>query len=107
MTPVEKLKKFTKESDEELLSLLLETSEDIILTLTNRKTLPERLTEIKVKLAVIAYNRMGTEGETSRSEGGISSAFSDLPEDILRAIKSSRLGRVGGKIYEKTDTEKT
>ncbi len=107
MTPVEKLKKLTKESDDELLSLLLETAEDIILELTNRKTLPKKLEGIKVKLAVIAYNRMGTEGETSRSEGGISSAFSDLPEDILRAIKSSRLARVGGKAYEKTDTEKT
>lgn len=107
MTPVEKLKKLTKESDEELLSLLLETAEDIILELTNRKTLPQRLTNIKVKLAVIVYNRMGTEGEISRSEGGISSAFSDLPEDILKAIKSNRLARVGGKIYEKTDTEKT
>lgn len=107
MTPVEKLKKLTKESDEELLSLLLETAEDIILELTNRKTLPERLTSIKIKLAVIAYNRMGTEGETLRSEGGISSAFSDLPEDILKAIKNNRLARVGGKIYEKADTEKS
>ena len=43
MTPVEKLKKLTKESDEELLSLLLETAEDIILELTNRKTLPKKL----------------------------------------------------------------
>lgn len=107
MTPLEELKKHTKESDDELLSLLLETSEEIILELTNRSKFPDKLTKTKVKLAVIAYNRMGTEGETSRSEGGITSAFADLPEDILSVIKMNRLARVGGKVYEKADTETT
>ena len=106
MTQTEELKKLTGESDEELLSILLKMSEETILTLTNRTTLPHSLITTQTKLAVIAYNRLGTEGETSRSEGGISSAFSDMPADILKSIKSKRLGKVGGRIYE-TNTEET
>lgn len=107
MTSLEELKKLTKESDEELLSLLLETAEETILEMTNRTKFPKRLDKTKVKLAVIAYNRSGTEGETSRSEGGITSAFTDLPADILSVINKNRLAKVGGKVYEKTDTETT
>ncbi len=107
MTQNEELKKLTGESDDELLSILLKMSEDTILALTNRTTLPDSLRTTQTKLAVIAYNRLGTEGEVSRSEGGISSAFSDMPADILKAIKSKRLGRVGGRTYETTDTEET
>lgn len=106
MTQLEQLKKLTGESDEELLSILLEMSGDVILGLTNRTEVPEVLAGTQVKMAVIAYNRLGTEGETSRSEGGISSAFSDMPDDVLKAIKSKRLGKVGGRAYEqKTNTE--
>lgn len=105
MIQIEELKKLTGESDEELLSILLKMSEDTILALTNRKVLPESLVTTQTKLAVIAYNRLGTEGETSRSEGGISSAFSDMPEDILKSIKSKRLGKVGGRIYEANTKE--
>lgn len=106
MTQQEELKKLTGESDDELLSILLEMSEDIILNLTNRKVLPNSLKSVRTKMAVIAYNRLGTEGEVSRSEGGIASAFEDIPEDILRAIKSKRLAKVGGHTYE-ADTKAT
>lgn len=47
--------------------------------LTGRDAVPERLTDVQVELAIIAYNRRGTEGESSRSEGGISITFEDLP----------------------------
>ena len=107
MTQSEEIKKLTGESDEELLSILLKMSEDTILALTNRKSLPDSLKTTQTRLAVIAYNRLGTEGEVSRSEGGIASAFSDMPADILKAIKSKRLGKVGGRAYETTDTEET
>lgn len=106
MANMDELKKMTGESDEELLSILNKMSEDTILALTNRRVLPKSLESVRTKMAVIAYNRLGTEGETSRSEGGISSAFADMPEDILKAIKSKRLGKVGGRVYE-ADTEET
>lgn len=101
MTPVEELKKLTGESDEELLSLLLENAEDEILNFTGRKILPPQLVKTKIKWALIEYNRMGMEGEISRSEGGISQSFAEIPENILSILKMYRLVKVGGKTYEK------
>lgn len=104
--PLTKLKLLTNESNDELLSLLLEMAKDTILEMTNRSILPKRLENTQVKMAVIAYNRMGTEGELSRSEGGISASFSDLPEDIRQVISKNKLAKVGGRVYE-TDTAET
>ncbi|MDE7433183.1 MAG: phage head-tail connector protein [Lachnospiraceae bacterium] len=102
MTPMEELKKLTGESNEELLSLLLDAAEDVVINYTGRKILPERLVKTKIKLALIAFNKLGMEGEIARSEGGISQTFVDIPEDILSVLKMYRLAKVGGKTYEKT-----
>ena len=51
-------------------------------------------------LALIAYNRRGTEGEKSRSEGGESYSFDDAPKQIYDILNRYRLARVGGKAYE-------
>ena len=102
MDSLDMLKKLTGESDEELLSLLLDTAEDSILNYTNRTVLPPRLEVTKVRWANIAYNRQGMEGESSRSEGGISQSFVEIPTEILSILNSNRLARVGGKTYEKT-----
>lgn len=99
------LKKLTGESDEELLSLLLIMAEEKLLELTNRTKMIPKLTAAKRDWAVIAYNRLGMEGEGSRSQGGISSAFIDIPEDIAGAIKAARIARVGGKVHEKTEDQ--
>lgn len=107
MSLLSQMKVLTDESNGELLSLLIEMSKNTILEITNRNVLPQRLETIQLKLAVIAYNRMGTEGETSRTEAGISSAFNDIPEDIRSVLINNRLCRVGGKVYEKTEKEKT
>jgi hypothetical protein len=45
------------------------------------------------------------EGESSRSGGGISSSFVEIPEDIRKAIEENRLIRVGGRTYEKSPEE--
>lgn len=105
MTEVEKLAKLTGESDEELLSLLLENAEDYILTYTNRSTLIDRLRGAKLELAAAAYNKIGSEGIASHSEGGISVSFeNDIPPKVLNALNVYRLGRVGGVVFEKTVT---
>lgn len=101
MTDLDMLKKITGESDEELLSSLLQMAEEEILSLTNRGKMTDKLKPIVRKWALIAYNRMGVEGEASRSEGGISSAFVEIPKEIQDAIKRNRLGRVCGHAYEK------
>lgn len=106
MTDLEMVKKITGESDEELLSLLLAMAEEKILSLTGRTRMIGPLEPSARDWAVVAYNRMGTEGETSRSGGGITSAFAEIPKEIEETIKRYRLGRVCGRAYEKkTDEE--
>jgi hypothetical protein len=100
MEDVEKLKKLTGESDGELLSLLLEDARDFVLSYTNRTELPPALQKTVRDLAVIALNRMGTEGESSRSEGGESYSFEDAPKHIYGVLDRYRLVRIGGKAYE-------
>lgn len=99
------LKKLTGESDEELLSLLLLMAEERLLELTNRTKMTTKLTSAKRNWAVIAYNRLGMEGEGSRSQGGISSAFIEIPEEIMGAIKAFRIARVGGRVHEKAENQ--
>lgn len=72
-----------------LLSLLLSEAQDTILDIIGREELPARLISVQVELAVIAYNRQGAEGESSRSEGGISRSFIDgLPDDLKQRLKN-------------------
>ena len=100
MTELEKLKKITGEKDEELLQLLLEDAETFVLSYTNRTHIVTGLEKAVRDLAVIALNRMGTEGEKSRSEGGESYTFDDAPKQIYDTMNRYRLARGGGKTYE-------
>lgn len=97
---IEKLQTLTKETDEDLLSLLLEDAEIFVLDYTKRKKLTPRLQKTVRDLALIAYNRRGTEGENSRSEAGESYSFNDAPKHIYDVLNGCRLARVGGKTYE-------
>lgn len=100
MTPVEKLKMMTGETDEGLLKLLYETAETEILALTNRTKMNPALTAAAERWALIAWNRLGLEGESSRSEAGISSTFIDVPEQIRGIINLNRIARCGGVAHE-------
>ena len=100
MEDLEKLKLMTGESNEELLSLLLSDAVEFVLGYTNRAVLPPELRKTARDLAVIAYNRMGTEGESGRSEGGESYSFDAAPKHIYAVLDRYRLLRVGGRIYE-------
>ena len=91
----------TGSDDDNLLNTLLKVAEEELLSLTNRKVMIDRLKPCVRKWALIAYNRLGTEGEKSRSEGGISSAFVEIPEDIKSIVEQCRIVRVGGHAYEK------
>lgn len=100
MTEIEKMKLLTGERDESLLSLLLSDAEEYVLAYTNRTELPEALKKTVRDLAVIALNRMGTEGETGRSEGGESYSFDAAPKPIYDVLDRYRLLGVGGRRYE-------
>lgn len=100
MDNLEKLKILTGESNDELLSLLLSDAEEFVLAYTNRTSIPAGLQKTVRDLAVIAYNRRGTEGESGRSEGGESYTFNDAPKHIYDVLNKYRLARVGGAVHE-------
>ena len=102
VTEIEKLKLITGEGDDKLnlLYLLLLDAEEFVLSYTNRTVLPDGLKKPVRDLAVIALNRMGTEGETGRSEGGESYSFDTAPKHIYDVLDRYRLVGVGGRRYE-------
>lgn len=77
------------ESEVETVETCLSMAQDAVLDYIGRDTLPKTAESIVIKLAIIYYNRLGNEGENSRSEGGISQSFSnDIPADILRQLQN-------------------
>ena len=100
MTDIEKMKKLTGESDDILLSLLLEEATAFVLSYTGRTKIVTGLEKAVRDLAVIALNRMGTEGEASRSGGGESYSFDNAPKHIYDTLDRYRLARIGGRTYE-------
>ena len=96
---IERVQTLTGEKDEDLIEILLDDAEAFVLSYTNRTRLKTGLEKAVRDLAVIALNRMGTEGEKSRSEGGESYTFDDAPKQIYDTLNRYRLARVGGKTY--------
>ena len=97
---IERVQTLTGEKDEDLIEILLDDAEAFVLSYTNRTRLKTGLEKAVRDLAVIALNRVGTEGEKSRSEGGESYTFDDAPKQIYDTLNRYRLARVGGKTYE-------
>ncbi|WP_099335806.1 phage head-tail connector protein [Clostridium cadaveris] len=89
MTQLEKLKIRLPDADDNLLTQLLEDAENDILDYTNRNVLLPRMESLQRELAIIYYNRLGSEGEISRSEGGISVSY-EMPQSIKDRLKSYR-----------------
>lgn len=104
MTELEKLKKLTGEKDEELLQILMEDATSWVLSYTNRTRLVSGLDKTVRDLAVIALNRIGTEGESARTGSGESYTFEDAPKQVYDVLNRYRLARVGGVVHE-TQTE--
>lgn len=90
------LNKLTNEKDEDLLRVLLEDAESFVLLYTGRYVVPDVLRKTVRDLALIAYNRLGTEGESGRSDGGESYNFNDAPKQIFDVLNRFRIARVGG-----------
>lgn len=98
---IERLRLMTGcKNNEDLLNTFLDDAEDFVKAYTNRSKIIPPLEKTVRDLAVIAYNRMGTEGENSRSEGGESYSFDNAPKQIYDVLNRYRLARVGGKTYE-------
>ena len=74
--------------DTSLVGDLLDDAEAYILDRIDRNVMPERLRGVQTELAIIAYNRLGAEGESSRSVGGISRSFEMLPPEIEKQFQN-------------------
>ena len=92
MTQLEKMKirlGITDNSQDALLTQILEDAETDILDYTNRNVILSKMEGIQRELAIIYYNRIGSEGEASRSEGGISVSY-EMPEQVKARLKAYR-----------------
>lgn len=89
-----------RDDADDLLLQLIGDAEATALAYMHRKELPEALITSVGDAALVAYNRLGTEGESGRSEGGESYSFIELPDRFYKLWKSFRLARVGGHAYE-------
>lgn len=99
---INNIKTLTGESDEQLLSFLLEKASNQILVETNRTALPKQLEYVVVDYTLYLYNVSSGTGESSRSEGGISVSYTtEIPPHISNAIRNFKLARVGGYAFEK------
>ena len=83
------------DGEDDLLSVLLEQAMWTVLTVTGRDVVPPALLGAVLDLAVLRYNRRGLEGESRRSEGGVTADIEALPEDILRQLRAMTLARAG------------
>lgn len=81
-------------SQDNLLTLLLDDVQVDLLAWTNRETLPVALESTQRQIAIIRYNMMGVEGQTSHSVGGISRTFDELPPSVRQSIGQHRLAKV-------------
>ena len=72
------------DSSDTRLGILLSTAENMLLDYLGRDTLPERLNDIVVQIALAMHGRLGSEGEEKRSENDISVSFSDLITDDMK-----------------------
>ncbi|AHC30339.1 hypothetical protein CF77_gp26 [Oenococcus phage phi9805] len=67
-----------------------------VLDYTNRKKLVGNMPVYAKKLAIIAFNHNGTEGETERVEGGVTNGFeAGIPLSIRQSLAKYRRAVIG------------
>ena len=73
---------------------LLCDAENYVLGYTGRISIPECLNGVVTELAAISYNRLGMQGESAHSEGGIAVSADSLPEATRMLLNRYRIARV-------------
>lgn len=81
---------------DEILLEYLEDAESICLGWMGRKTIPEECKGAVIKMALCLYNRMGIEGQSSHSEGGVSIQVDPIPLEVKTALRPYRVATTGG-----------
>ncbi len=83
-------------SKDALLGDLLTDAEQYVIAYTGRASVPAVLNGVVVELAAMQYNRLGLEGESSHSEGGVSITVEALPQSVRQLLNRCRLAKVVG-----------
>ena len=83
----------TDNSQDELLIDLGADASALLLGYLGREELPTALEGVQCRLAAVLYNRLGMEGESRRSEGGVAITVDTLPADIAAELAPWRLGK--------------
>ena len=81
-------------ASDQLLAELLCQAQEWMLCYTGQPTLPALLKGAQVRLAITLYNRLGSEGERARHEGGLTLRFEGLDPAIQSQLMAWRLARV-------------
>lgn len=106
MTQLERLKlrlNITDTSQDALLEGILEDVEADILAYTNRSELLPAMNSLQIKVAIIEYNKQGSEGMASDSQGGKSQSWIDgLPQDIKSTLTAFRRLKVSNYAAKKS-----
>lgn len=96
MTQLESLKiRLPDEQNEQLLQQMLDDAEAEILDYCNRTDLKPIMYPLQRELAIIYYNRIGDEGASSKSEGGISVSY-EIPDNIKARLNQYRRLKIVG-----------
>lgn len=83
------------EIDEVKATNLINDAVILVLDYTDQDKMLDSMWLYARQLATITFNRESTEGESSRSEGGVSQSFiEDIPQNIQRGLNRYRLGKV-------------
>ena len=91
MELLDSMKLLTKETNTELLTLLLEQAKREIVEYCRIPAYKTELDAITLDLAVIRYNRLGHEGVSSASVSGISESYeTSIPEAIANRLNRYR-----------------
>jgi hypothetical protein len=88
----------TADSDDAaVVSDMLDDAIQICLDYTGRTDLTTPILIQAKRLAIVMYNQQANEGETARSEGGVSQTFeTGIPANIIAALTPYRVGKVRG-----------
>ena len=72
-----------------LLELILDKAEDFICHYCHVEQISTEMAYLLLDIAVFYYNRLGTEGENSRTEGGVRRDFGGSEQDMPQSIRRS------------------
>lgn len=84
------------EISDEILTQVIQDAAEYACVYTNRATVPDDLIYTVGDLAIVKVNRLGTEGDASRSEAGESYSFEQAPAHVFSLLNKKRIARVGG-----------